>query len=94
MSSALRFAPSPTPPAAGAPLGGPRATLVPLAAPLRGRLSRLAPGELVPLAAPRRGRWPRLAPGELALTATLLSLYLGVRGSARALGAVESLVRR
>ena len=75
MSSALRFAPSPTPPAAGAPLGGPRATLV-------------------PLAAPRRGRWPRLAPRELALTATLLSLYVGVRGSARALGAVESLVRR
>jgi hypothetical protein len=31
---------------------------------------------------------------ELALTATLLSLYVGVRGSARALGAVESLVRR
>ena len=68
MSSALRFAPSPTPPAAGAPLGGSRAALVPVAAPPRRSLRRLAPG-------------------VLALTATLLSLYVGVRGSTRVLRA-------
>jgi hypothetical protein len=72
MSSAVRFAPSPTPPAAGAPLGGSRTALV-----LR-------------TARPR----PLLTPGELALRATLLPLYLGVRGSARVLGAIESVVRR
>jgi hypothetical protein len=37
---------------------------------------------------------PLLTPGELALRATLLPLYLGVRGSARVLGAIESVVRR
>jgi hypothetical protein len=31
--------------------------------------------------------------GELALTATLFSVYVGARGTARALGAVQSLIR-
>jgi hypothetical protein len=75
MSSAVRFAPSPSPPAAGAPLGGSRAALVPVAAPPRRHL---------------RGRGPR----ELALTATLLSLYVGFRGGARLLGAIEGVVQR
>jgi len=39
---------------------------------------------LVRVAAPRR-----IAPGELALTAALLSLYVGVRLSARALGSAR-----
>jgi hypothetical protein len=76
MSSAVRSAPSPTSPAAGAPLGGPRAALVPW------------------VAARRRRRLRALAPGELALTATLLSLYVGFRGSARVVGAIESIVAR
>jgi hypothetical protein len=46
MSSAVRPAPSPTPPAAGAPLGGPRAALVPLPAPPRRHARRLGPGEV------------------------------------------------
>ncbi|HKH17199.1 MAG TPA: hypothetical protein VKA57_06705 [Solirubrobacteraceae bacterium] len=75
MSSAVRFAPSPTPPAAGAPLGGARAALVPVAAPPRRRL---------------RGH----GPGELALTATLFSLYVGFRGSALLLAAVEGMAQR
>jgi hypothetical protein len=75
MSSAVRSAPSPTPPAAGAPLGGSRTALVPLPAPPR-----------------RRAR--RLRPRELALSAALYSLYVGLRGSVRALGAIEGVVRR
>ena len=35
-----------------------------------------------------------LRPGEVALTATLFSLYVGFRGSARLLGAIESVVAR
>ena len=66
MSSAVRYAQSPTPPVASARTGRPRAALVP----------------------------PRVRPGELALTATLLSLYVGFRGSARLLGAIESVVAR
>lgn len=75
MSSAVRFAPSPSPPAAGAPLGGSRAALVPVATPPRRRL---------------RGH----GAGELALTATLLSLYVGIRASARVVGAIEGVVQR
>lgn len=75
MSSAVRFAPPPSPPAAGAPTGVSRAALVPVAAPPRRHL---------------RGR----GPGELALTATLFSLYAGIRGSARLLGAIEDVVQR
>jgi hypothetical protein len=75
MSPAIRYAPSPTPPATGAPLGGSRAALAPVAP------------------RPRR-RAPLRDPVELALTATLYPLYLGVRGSARVVGALESLVRR
>jgi hypothetical protein len=43
----------------------------------------------------RLASMPRPTPpdlGELALTATLLSVYLGARGTARALGAVQSLI--
>jgi hypothetical protein len=75
MSSAVRYVPSQMPPATGAPPGGPRATLVPIAAPPRRRL---------------RG----LGAGELALTATLFSLYVGVRGGVRLLGAIEGVVQR
>jgi hypothetical protein len=75
MSSAVHFAPSQTPPAAGATPGGPRAALVPVAVP-----------------PPRRLRGA--GAGELALTATLFSLYVGVRGSARVLGAIEGVTRR
>jgi len=32
--------------------------------------------------------------GEIALTATLLSLYVGCRGTARVLGAIEAVVTR
>jgi hypothetical protein len=74
MSLAVHYAPSPAPPANGAPLGGSRAALVPVA--------------------PQPRRRPAPAPAELALTATLVPLYLGVRGSARVVGALESLVRR
>lgn len=75
MSSAVRFAPSPSPPAAGAPIGASRAALVPVAAPPRRHLRSHGPG-------------------ELALTATLFSLYAGVRGGARVLGAIEGIVQR
>lgn len=74
MSSAVRFAPSQMPPVIGAPPGGPRAALVPVA--------------------PPRRRLRGLGPGELALTATLFSLYVGVRGGARLLGAIEGVVQR
>ena len=66
MSSAVRYAQSPTPLVARARNGEPRAALVPAG----------------------------LRPGELALTATLLSLYVGLRGGARVLGAIESVVAR
>jgi hypothetical protein len=46
---------------------------------------------LVPIGAPRRRR---LGAGELALTATLFSLYVGVRGGVRLLGAIEGVVHR
>lgn len=75
MSSAVRFAPSPSPPATGAPLGGPRAALVLVETPPRRRLRSTGPG-------------------ELALTATLFSLYVGIRGSARVLGVIEGVVQR
>ena len=75
MSPAIRYAPSPTPPATGAPLGGSRAALAPVTP------------------QPRRRQRVR-DPGELALTATLYPLYLGVRGGARVVGALETLVRR
>jgi hypothetical protein len=35
-----------------------------------------------------------LAVGEIALTATLLSLYVGCRGTARVLAALEAVVSR
>jgi hypothetical protein len=35
----------------------------------------------------------REGPGELLLTGGLLALYVGLRGTARALGAIESVVR-
>jgi len=35
---------------------------------------------------------PQVDLGELALTTTLLSIYLGARGTARALGAVQAAV--
>jgi hypothetical protein len=46
----------------------------------------------VPLLPRRRPR--RAGPGELALTATLFSLYVGLRGSVRVLGAIEGLTQR
>ena len=49
---------------------------------------------LVPLPAPPRRRLRDAGPGELALTATLFSLYVGVRGSVRVLGAIEGLTQR
>ena len=49
---------------------------------------------LVPVAASPRRRLRDAGPGELALTATLFSLYVGVRGSARLLGALEGVTRR
>lgn len=76
MSSAVRLAPSPSPPAAGAPPRGSRAALV-----------------LIPAPPPRR-HLRNGGPGELALTATLFSLYAGVRGGARLLGAIEGIVQR
>jgi len=75
MSSAVRFAPSQTPPATGAARGGPRTAFVPAGAPTARRLRALGPA-------------------ELALTATLFSVYVGVRGSARLLGAIEGFVQR
>ena len=75
MSSAVHFAPPPSPSAAGASLDGSRAALVPAAA------------------QPRRHRRSH-APRELALTATLFSLYVGFRGGAVLLGAIEGVVQR
>jgi hypothetical protein len=49
---------------------------------------------LVPVVAPPGRRLRGLGPGELALTATLFSLYVGVRGGARLLGAIEGVVQR
>jgi len=53
-----------------------------------------------PVARAQNGR-PRTAlvraslrPAELALTATLFSFYVGLRGSARVLRAIESIVAR
>jgi hypothetical protein len=48
----------------------------------------------VPVAAPPRRHLRGRGPGELALTATFLSLYVGVRGGARLLGAIEGVVQR
>jgi hypothetical protein len=49
---------------------------------------------LVPVSASPRRRLREAGAGELALTATLFSLYVGVRGSARLLGAIEGVTRR
>jgi len=48
----------------------------------------------VPVAAPPRRRLRGHGPGELALTATLFSLYVGFRGSALLLAAVEGMAQR
>jgi hypothetical protein len=48
----------------------------------------------VPVAAPPRRHLRSREAGELALTATLFSLYVGCRGAARLLGAIEGVVQR
>ncbi len=49
---------------------------------------------LVPVPAPPRRRLRGAGPRELALTASLFSLYVGVRSSVRVLGAIEGLTQR
>ena len=49
---------------------------------------------LVPIPALPRRRLRGAGPRELALTATLFSLYVGCRGGARLLGAIEGVVQR
>jgi len=48
----------------------------------------------MPVAAPPRRHLRSHGAGELALTATLFSLYAGVRASARLLAALEGVVQR
>jgi hypothetical protein len=58
---------------------------------------RLGPPSICPaIGAPKTADMPKPRTNEvseLALTATLLSLYVGARGTARALGVVRSLMR-